>query len=101
MKTVFNRGDYVKCKKWDGVEILAILEYTYPLDSSHCVVDVKTTKRFNIRPNDIKLATEEEAKEIKRLSKENNITLGKNIAESIKIKNNINKELEAALEAAD
>jgi hypothetical protein len=101
-KIVFNSGDCVSCKKWSGEQFLGIFECTYQLDSSHCVIDVNTGKRYNVYPKDIKMATEDEAKQIKRISKEKNIVPRKNISNTVaKTKCNYEKEMEAALEAAD
>ena len=61
-KTVFSKGDSVNAKKWSGTSFLGIYEHMYD-DGSHCVVDATTGKRFNVHPDDVKMATEEEAKE--------------------------------------
>ena len=112
-KTVFSKGDSVNAKKWSGTSFLGIYEHTYN-DGSHSVVDVSSGKRFNIHKDDIKMASEEEAKEIKKLSKQNNVkpmdnvpdtyTVGKPpkdtsapIAATIKV----DKELETAMEATE
>lgn len=99
MNNIFTKGDSVNCKKWNGTQFLAIYEYMYE-DGSHCVVDVTNGKRFNIHHTDIQNATEEEIKQIKKLTKQNNVkpcehetktyTIGKTI--------NINEELNLALE---
>lgn len=104
-KQVFLNGDYVKAKKWSGESFLGILEYTYD-DGSHCVVDVTSSKRFNVLKGDLKHASEEETKEIKNLAKQNNIRAYKK-DNSTKKKETDKKEkeeeleLEAALQASE
>ena len=109
---IFKNGDYVKCKKWSGATFLGIYEQTYD-DGSHCVVDVTNGKRFNVHPNDIEMACEEESTEIKKLSKTNNVkpraNVGKSYAtgkapstnESDSETLEVDDELEAALEATE
>ena len=75
-KTEFSKGACVKAKKWSGDEFFGVLEYTYD-DGSHCVLEVATSKRFNVKKNDIELADEEAEKDIKKLMKEKKLTLGK------------------------
>ena len=109
-KTNFTKGDSVNCKKWSGASFLGIYELTYD-DGSHCVLDVTSGKSFNVHPEDIKMATEDEAKEIKKLSKENNIkprdngaktyVTGKPTAPKATEEPKVDEELEAAMEAID
>lgn len=114
-KSNFTKGDYVSCKKWSGAPFLGIYEHTYN-DASHSVVDVSSGKRFNIHEDDIKMASEEEAKEIKKLSKQNNVkpmdnvpdtyTVGKppkviTTPTATTIKVDEEDELEAAMEAIE
>ena len=75
-KSLFSKGACVKAKKWSGQEFFGVLEYTYD-DGSHCVLEVATSKRFNVKANDIELADEEAEKDIKKLMKENKLTLSK------------------------
>lgn len=82
IKKVLQKGDYVVAKKWNGEEMLGILEYTYT-DGEHCVKDAKTNKRFCSHKNDIRLATEEEENKIKLLLKENNIIMKKYITPTV------------------
>ena len=65
-KTNISKGDCVKGKKWSGAEIIGVYEYAYD-DGSHCVLDVTNGKRFNIKPKDLELASEDEAKDIKKM----------------------------------
>lgn len=109
-KTVFSKGDSVNAKKWSGASFLGIYELAYD-DGSHCVLDVTSGKSFNVHPNDIKMATEDEAKEIKKLAKENNVkprdkgaktyVTGKPTIPKEKEEPKVNEELEAAMEAID
>lgn len=108
-KTVFSKGDSVNAKKWSGTSFLGIYEHMYD-DGSHCVVDATTGKRFNVHPDDVKMASEEEAKEIKKLSKENNVkpreddtktyVTGKATPKATE-EPKVDEELEAALEAIE
>lgn len=75
-KTVISKGACVKAKKWSGDEFFGVLEYTYD-DGSHCVLEVATAKKFNVKPNDIELADEEAEKDIKKMMKDNKLKLGK------------------------
>ena len=75
-KTEFSKGACVRAKKWSGEEFFGVLEYTYD-DGSHCVLEVSTAKRFNVKKDDLTLANEEEEKDIKKVMKENKLTLGK------------------------
>ena len=75
-KINFSKGDCVKGKKWSGAEFLGMYEYTYD-DGSHCVLEVSTGKRFNVKEKELQLANEDETKEIKKLQKENKLTLHK------------------------
>ena len=109
-KTVFSKGDSVNAKKWSGTSFLGIYEHMYD-DGSHCVLDVASGKSFNVHPEDIKMATEDEAKEIKKLSKENNIkprdngaktyVTGKPTTPKATEEPKVDEELEAALEAVE
>jgi hypothetical protein len=108
-KTVFSKGDSVNAKKWSGTSFLGIYEHMYD-DGSHCVVDATTGKRFNVHHDDVKMASEEEAKEIKKLSKENNVkpreddtktyVTGKATPKATE-EPKVDEELEAALEAVE
>lgn len=60
----FELGDYVSCKKWSGEKILGIYAYGGH-DGSHFII-AENNRRWNIKPNDIKLANEEEVKIIKK-----------------------------------
>lgn len=109
-KTVFSKGDSVNAKKWSGTSFLGIYEHMYD-DGSHCVLDVVSGKSFNVHPTDVKEATEEEAKEIKRIAKENNVkpredgaktyVTGKPTTPKATEEPKVNEELEAAMEAID
>lgn len=108
-KTVFSKGDSVNAKKWSGTSFLGIYEHMYD-DGSHCVVDVTTGKRFNVHPDDVKMASEEEAKEIKKLSKENNVKLREDGTKTYVTSKatpkpteepKVDEELEAAMEAIE
>lgn len=109
-KTVFSKGDSVNAKKWSGASFLGIYEVTYD-DGSHCVIDVTSGKSFNVHSEDIKMATEEETKEIKKLSKENNIkprdkgaktyVTSKSTTPKEKEEPKVDEELEAAMEAIE
>jgi hypothetical protein len=108
-KTVFSKGDAVNAKKWSGTSFLGIYEQTYD-DGSHCVVEVTSGKRFNVHLEDVKMASEEDAKEIKKLSKENNVkpreddsktyVTGKTTPKEVE-EPKVDEELEAALEAVE
>ena len=108
-KTVFSKGDSVNCKKWSGASFLGIYEHMYD-DGSHCVLDVVSGKSFNVHPTDVKEATEEETKEIKRIAKENNVkpreddsktyVTGKTKPKEVE-EPKVDEELEAALEAVE
>ncbi len=97
-KVILTKGDCVVAKKWSGEEFLGIFEYSY-LDGSHCVVDVKTNKRFNVKKNDIKLANEDEEKAIKKFVKENKVKVRENTETATK--ENTEDELEEALVATE
>lgn len=73
-KLILVRGDHVVAKKWSGEEFLGVYEYGY-LDGSHCIFAVGSNRRFNAKPNDVRLPTEEEEKEIKRIVNENKVKL--------------------------
>lgn len=75
-KKEFSKGACVKAKKWSGDEFFGVLEYTYD-DGSHCVLEVATAKKFNVKPNDIELTDEEAEKDIKKMIKDNKLKLGK------------------------
>lgn len=59
----FKLGDYVTCKKWNGQTIYGIYAYQGN-DNSHFIVS-KNKTRWNIKPNDIRLATKAEIQFIK------------------------------------
>lgn len=109
-KTVFSKGDSVNAKKWSGTSFLGIYEHMY-VDGSHRVIDVVSGKSFNVHPTDVKEATEEEDKEIKRIAKENNVkpredgaktyVTGKPITPKSTEEPKVDEELEAAMEAID
>lgn len=73
-KINFSKGDCVKGKKWSGAEIKGIYEYAYD-DGSHCVLEVSSGKRFNVKEKELQMADEEEAKELKKLQKEKHLKL--------------------------
>jgi len=60
----FELGDYVSCKKWSGEKILGIYAYQ-GRDGSHFII-AENNKRWNIKPNDIKLANIEEVNTIRK-----------------------------------
>ena len=70
-KHVFMNGDAVVAMKWSGEKFLGIFENYYN-DGSSCVLDVKENVKFNVKHGDIKLAKDEDEKEIKQLAKELN-----------------------------
>jgi hypothetical protein len=98
-KTNFSKGDCVKGKKWSGAEIKGVYEYTYD-DGSHCVLDVTNGKRFNIKPKDLELASEDEAKEIKKLQKEKHLKLHDK-ADSMSVVKDLVKDEEETKEELD
>jgi len=98
-KTEFSKGDCVKGKKWSGSEIIGVYEYTYD-DGSHCVLEVANGKRFNIKPKDLELASEDEAKEIKKLQKENHLKLHDK-ADSMQVVKDLVKDEEETKEELD
>ena len=102
MKNTFTNGDYISCKTWGGREFLGLYEHTYN-DSTHCVIDVASGRRFNIYPKDIKLANEEEIKVIKKLVKETGIKPREdvNIVKHTNEPSYKQSELDAALEATE
>lgn len=71
-KIEFKTGDFVKCKTWGGLDILAVYEYPHP-NNSHCVVDARTNIHYNIRKNDIHHASEDELDIIRFLVQINDI----------------------------
>ena len=102
-KINFSKGDCVKGKKWSGAEIKGIYEYSYD-DGSHCVLEVSSGKRFNVKEKQLQMASEEESKEIKKLQKEKHLKLhdkadavstGKNLSQKKEEKNS--EELDIAL----
>lgn len=101
-KLILSKGNAVIAKKWSGEEFIGLFEHTYK-DGTHCVLDVKTNKRFNIKAKDIKLATEDEAKEAKRLAKKNNAVVRDNVGEKIvkHKENNESEELKLALASTE
>lgn len=68
-KKTFTNKEIVKCKKWDGEEFHGMYLYTYN-DGTHCVLEAKTNKRFNVLEDDIEEVSEEKAKEVKKLIKD-------------------------------
>lgn len=101
-KQSYVKGDCVRAKKWSGESFLGMYEHTYD-DGSHCVVDPSTGKRFNVLKSQLKMATDEEAKEIKRLAKENNIEARDKVSglRAGHSKTEQDSELEAALAATE
>lgn len=112
-KSNFVKGDNVSCKKWSGAPFLGIYEHTYN-DGSHSVIDVSSGKRFNVHKDDVKMASEEEAKEIKKLSKQNNVKPMDNVPDTYTAEKppkdtsaptaatiKVNEELETAMEATE
>lgn len=69
---IFENGDYVKCKTWDGREFLGLFEYYY-VNGSQSVVDVRSGIHYNVRKHDIQLAQEDDIDLIKILAKANDI----------------------------
>ncbi len=98
-KTNFSKGDCVKGKKWSGAEIKGVYEYTYD-DGSHCVLEVANGKRFNIKQKDLELASEDEAKEIKKLQKEKHLKLHDK-ADSMSVVKDLVKDEEETKEELD
>ena len=98
-KINFSKGDCVKGKKWSGAEIKGVYEYTYD-DGSHCVLEVENGKRFNIKPKDLELASEDEAKEIKKLQKEKHLKLHDK-ADSMSVVKDLVKDEEETKEELD
>ena len=98
-KTNFSKGDCVKGKKWSGAEIKGVYEYTYD-DGSHCVLEVANGERFNIKQNDLELASEDEAKEIKKLQKEKHLKLHDK-ADSMSVVKDLVKDEEETKEELD
>ena len=101
-KQIYVKGDCVRAKKWSGESFLGMYEHTYD-DGSHCVVDPSTGKRFNVLKSQLKMATDEEAKEIKRLAKENDIEIRDKVSNTRAgySKTEQDSELEAALAATE
>lgn len=93
-KTILVKGDYVVAKKWSGEEFLGVYEYHYE-DGEHCIMDVKTHKRFCAHKGDVKLANEEQEKNIKQMIKENKLIIKKMMQQEEE------NELEDALAAID
>lgn len=109
--TTFKKGDCVNGKTWSGRSFLGLYEGTYN-DGSHSVIDVTTGKRFNVHKGDVTTASDSEAEEIKRISKQNGIKLredfsanyvsGKRNSTTPKpTKVSADEELEAAMEATE
>lgn len=98
-KTIFSKGDCVKGKKWSGAEIKGIYEYAYD-DGSHCVLEVSSGKRFNVKEKELQMADEEEAKEIKKLQKENHLKLHDK-ADSMQVVKDLVKDEEETKEELD
>ena len=74
-KLTLVKGDHIVAKKWSGEEFIGIFEYGYQ-DGSHCVVEVSTNKRFNVKAKDVvRYTNEDEEKEIKKIIKERKIIL--------------------------
>lgn len=94
-KVILVKGDHVVAKKWSGEEFLGVYEYRY-LDGSHCIFEVKSNRRFNAKPNDVRYPTDEEEKEIKRIIKDKKIKLKE---PSPTVNTTANEELEMALAA--
>lgn len=97
-KIKFTKGDCVTAKKWNGEEFIGLYEFTYD-DGEHCIIDVKTNKRFCSHNKDVKLASDSEAKEIKQLAKENKTKPMENISTTTETIDN--EELEEALAATE
>ena len=98
-KTNFSKGDCVKGKKWSGAEIKGIYEYAYD-DGSHCVLEVSSGKRFNVKEKELQMADEEEAKEIKKLQKEKHLKLHDK-ADSMSVVKDLVKDEEETKEELD
>lgn len=94
-KIILTKGDCVSAKKWSGEQFLGIYEHTYD-DGSYLVRDVKLMRDFNVHKRQIRLATEEEEKQIKQLLKEPIITNDDN-----KEEHNNDDELDEALAATE
>lgn len=101
-KQIYVKGDCVKAKKWSGESFLGMYEHTYD-DGSHCVINPENGKRFNVLKGQLKMATDEEAKEIKRLAKENDIEIRDKVysTRAGHSKTEQDNELEAALAASE
>ena len=85
------KGDYVSAKNWSGEHLLGIYEYQY-LDGEHCITNAKNGRKFCAHHHDVRMATEEQVKEIKKLMKENKDPIEKLIEEN---------ELDDALKAIE
>jgi hypothetical protein len=96
-REIYVKGNHVVAKKWYAHdEFLGIYEYGYQ-DGSHCVREIKTNKRFNVKPKDIRNPTNEEEEEIKKLLKKRKVLLKEMKKEVTEEKNS--EELEMALAA--
>jgi hypothetical protein len=95
-KLILVKGDHVVAKKWSGEEFLGVYEYQY-LDGSHCIFEVKSNRRFNAKPNDVRIPSNEEENEITRIIKEKKAIL-KSPPTTVNTTVN-NEELEMALAA--
>jgi hypothetical protein len=93
-KKIFVKGDHVAAKTWQGEEFLGIYDYTYT-DGLHCVMNVKTNKRFCVKSKDIREANNDEEEEIKKILKEKKIKL-KEMQKKM-----IDEEFEAALASTE
>ena len=99
-KETYVNGNHVVAKKWNASseEFLGIYEYDYS-DGSHCVMEIKTNRRYNIKPKDVRNPTNEEEEEIKNLLKERKAIL-KEMKKEITEKKN-NEELDMALASTE
>ena len=92
-KTIFIKGDHVVAKNWSGEEFLGIYDYGYT-DGQHCVMNVKTNRRFCCKPKDVRNATNDEENEIKKILKEKKAQVKKETLEE-------SEELEVALASTE
>lgn len=96
----FTKSDCVIAKRLDGIKFKGLFEYKYN-DGSFCVVDVNTNRKYLCRPKDVEMASEDEAKEIKRLAKANNTMLKERNPQSSTDDETNEEELEEALAAIE
>ena len=96
----FTTGDCIIAKRLDGIVFKGLFEYEYN-DGSFCIVDVNTNRKYLCKRNDVKMATEDEAKEIKHLAKVNHTTLKERNQHITTNEETSDEELEEALAATE